>query len=191
MDGRMGRTQSSSTIQIIPVSWEKERAAVARNSENSWVEWGNLSESWKVQRRLKRDERVILGGRHLWMELSGHVKNFRLKNIFVLISEHALLPVRKPSQLTVGQLPLLLPPLLLCQIRTPCQGLWPVLTGLKNSINSSAIQPRHHQPPHLGLQATPPPPLLSFLLLSGIFLNLVCAHPAVFLQTWEKPFYWG
>lgn len=134
MDGRMGRTQeSSSTIQIIPVSWEKERAAVARNSENSgWN--GNLSESWKVQRRLKEGWKGHSGWDIYESLHSVMLKILDWKIFLFLISEHALLPpVRKPSQLTVGQLPFTstAPPSL--SNPHPCQGLC-MLTALKTPL---------------------------------------------------------
>ena len=111
-------------------------------------------------------------------------------NIFsVLISEHTLLPpVCKPSQFTVGQLPLLLLPLLLCQIRTPCQGLC-TLRALKNSIDSSCqVCPLSHSaqtPPATPLTAPGYSPSSIPLLSSAVqasFSSLVCAHPAVFLR---------
>ena len=141
-----------------------------------------------MQRRLKEGWKGHSGRETFMNRYLAMLKILDWKSIFVLISEHGLLPpARKPSQLTVGQSPLLLPPLLLCQIRTPCQGLC-TLMALKNSMNSSAIQPRHHQPPHLGLQATHPPPLLSFLLLSGIFLQSCLCPPSSIPQTWESHF---
>ena len=111
-------------------------------------------------------------------------------NIFsVLISEHTLLPpVRKPSHFTVGQLPLLLPPPLLCQIRTPCQGLC-TLRALQNSIEGSCqVCPLSHSaqtPPATPLTAPGYSPSSTPLLSSAVqacFSSLVCAHPAVFLR---------
>lgn len=85
-------------------------------------------------------------------------------------------------------MPLLLPPLLLCQIHTPCQGLC-ILMALKNSINSSCqVCPLSHSaqtPPATPLTAPGYSPSSIPLLSSAVqasFSSLVCAHPAVFLR---------